>query len=31
LEGPISRVARGPLVAAVEEMCISLMMSLADS
>ena len=31
LEGPISRVARGPLVAAVEEMCISLIMSLADS
>ena len=30
LEGPISRVARGPLVAAVEEMCISLIMSLAE-
>jgi hypothetical protein len=30
LEGPTSRVARGPLVAAVEEMCISLIMSLAD-
>jgi AcrR family transcriptional regulator len=29
-EGPISRVARGPLVAVVEEMCISLLMSLAD-
>jgi AcrR family transcriptional regulator len=28
LEGPISRVARGPLVSAVEEMCISLIMSL---
>jgi AcrR family transcriptional regulator len=31
LEGPSSRVARGPLVAAVEEMCISLIMSLRDS
>jgi AcrR family transcriptional regulator len=28
LEGKTSRVARGPLVAAVEEMCISLIMSL---
>ena len=28
LEGKTSRVARGPLVAAVEEMCISLVMSL---
>lgn len=29
LEGPIMRIARGPLFEAVEEMCVSLIMSLA--